>query len=449
MLVPFAVGAAALATLIGGGLAIRRWWPPRHLAAQRAEKTLAGTSSDQLPDGAWVPNPTESGPWAEYAPLGPSDTTLAPWPGLEKFGWTQRDRRHFEAIARRHGQSPNALAAVLNNESGLNPKAINWAKKKKTGSKYPVAAGLFQITKEANRPIVRNRDDLLRFAQLPIAEQLDELDAVLGLQKPRPGSTPGELYMLNFLPALAYSPDNKIVGQKNGTEKLPGGITTGAVFNSNPGLSKDGDRFTIGDVKASIIAAIRRTFKKTTRAAPPIGTSAGANPILNALQGATLSPTDARWPEVVRKDLWNEQQKQIGLGTTCLDYLGWILEKAGLSKDAIEPHGRWRTGARFSRLVQQKNANVKDLAAAEPGDAFELRSPTKKSNFHVGFFVSLSRVGPDRIEAVTQDGGQGTRTAQEAKQVKRVFVRTADGAWEQEGTGRAITWILKTHRILA
>jgi hypothetical protein len=75
----------------------------------------------------------------------------------------------------------------------------------------------------------------------------------------KPGMSRGDMYMLTFMPAFVKSPDDVVLGRKNGGAlMLPSGKSSGLsmhkVWDQNPvfGKSRSKDWFTVGDVRNSI-----------------------------------------------------------------------------------------------------------------------------------------------------------------------------------------------------
>jgi len=149
---------------------------------------------------------------------------------------------------------------------------------------------------------------------------------------------------------------------------------------------------------------------------------------------APIEPNDPRWETIYNKAAW---EKEWNIGTTCADYLGYVLQKAGLDPACLEPKGRFRTGARLFQCAERKHAILRSpkLSDLQKGDIFEVREPGNPSNWHVGF---IWEINGDNI--ITVDGGQGTIGAQRVDYVRRRWT-------EKDGRGffgkRRIVYIIR------
>jgi peptidoglycan hydrolase-like protein with peptidoglycan-binding domain len=114
-----------------------------------------------------------------------------------------------------------------------------------------VSIGLIGFTGPTARALGTSKAEL---AKMTAVEQLDYVYRFYKMNGLRPGSDLGTVYMLTFMPAYAYSPDNTILGQKNGGKLGNTGLSLHMVWLQNPafGKSKGKDFFTVGDVKNTI-----------------------------------------------------------------------------------------------------------------------------------------------------------------------------------------------------
>ena len=122
---------------------------------------------------------------------------------------------------------------------------------------YGVSIGLIGFTRQTANALGTSREEL---AKMTAVEQLDYVYKFYKMNGLRPGSDIGTIYMLTFMPAFAYSPDNTVLGQKNGgTLMLPNGqssrLSMHKIWEQNPafGKTKGKNFFTVGDVKNTIV----------------------------------------------------------------------------------------------------------------------------------------------------------------------------------------------------
>lgn len=264
------VGAALGALLLPLGA---WWWSKKTQPAIKvAEKDDKRMPKDvkmlaSKPGGcneAFVPSPSNDPEWARYAPLGPNDTAFFPWPGF--LYWSEADCAKFKQVCSGLQIPLNSAAFVLRSESGLNPKTLTKHRVfNKDGSLKGelYSGGLCQLTVGANVPGYTKNADIERFARLPIPEQLDVIASFWAKLPLRPGLSPGRMYLANFLPACMWWEEGKILGEAEGKTRLPGGLTTGAVYAQNPGFDpgrKKGS-FTVGDILNYVSRTIERDAK--------------------------------------------------------------------------------------------------------------------------------------------------------------------------------------------
>ena len=119
-----------------------------------------------------------------------------------------------------------------------------------------VSIGLIGFTEPTARALGTSKAEL---AKMTAVQQLDYVYKFYRMNGVRPGSDLGTIYMITFMPAFAYSPDDVVLGkQGGGTLILPNGRSSGLsmdlVWDQNPafGKSKGKKYFTVGDVKNTI-----------------------------------------------------------------------------------------------------------------------------------------------------------------------------------------------------
>lgn len=158
------------------------------------------------------------------------------WYAFPGRATTNKFRYALWLMAERLEGDVNAYAAVMSIESGFNPAATN------PGSN---ATGLIQFMPSTAKQLGTSVDALRGMSAIQQLAYVEKFYA-----KAKGVTDPGTLYMLTFLPAFAYSDDSKVLGEKNGTDVLAGGLTTGKVYAANPGFDGDKDGiYTVGDVK--------------------------------------------------------------------------------------------------------------------------------------------------------------------------------------------------------
>jgi peptidoglycan hydrolase-like protein with peptidoglycan-binding domain len=114
-----------------------------------------------------------------------------------------------------------------------------------------VSIGLIGFTRPTARALGTSREEL---AKMTAVQQLDYVYKFYKMNGLRPGSDIGTMYMLTFMPAYAYSPENTVLGQKNGGTLGNTGLSLHKIWLQNPAFakSKGKDFFTVGDVKNMI-----------------------------------------------------------------------------------------------------------------------------------------------------------------------------------------------------
>ena len=140
----------------------------------------------------------------------------------------------LEKISKLLGTTPNAMLAVMKQESGVNPAAQN-----KSGG----ASGLIQFMPATARMLGTTTDDLRK---MDAVQQLDYVYRYYKYTGVGDGSV-GDLYMATFMPKYVGYPDHTVLGAE-GAEGF-----SGKVYAQNKGLDRNRDgKITVGDVKSSV-----------------------------------------------------------------------------------------------------------------------------------------------------------------------------------------------------
>lgn len=136
----------------------------------------------------------------------------------------------LEKIASSLGVKSNDLLAIMKQESGVNPQAVN----KSSG-----ATGLIQFMPTTARHLGTSVEDLHRMTAV---EQLDYVYKYFKMIGIKPGMGVGDLYMAVFMPKYVGYDDNHVIS------------TSGhAVYDQNRGLDRNKDgSITVADVKNSV-----------------------------------------------------------------------------------------------------------------------------------------------------------------------------------------------------
>ena len=143
-------------------------------------------------------------------------------------------KKKLEKVAAALGTTPNAMLAVMKQESGVNPAAQN-----KSGG----ATGLIQFMPDTARRLGTTTDDLRKMDGV---QQLDYVYKYYKMTGVGDGSA-GDLYMATFMPKYIGYPDNHVLGA-DGDHGF-----SGAVYRQNKGLDRNHDgKITVGDVKSSV-----------------------------------------------------------------------------------------------------------------------------------------------------------------------------------------------------
>ena len=156
--------------------------------------------------------------------------------GIEKTSTPFREG--LIALGEKLNINPNYLAAVMANESGFRP----WIKNPIGG-----ATGLIQWMPRI-APLYGTTTDALK-----CMTDVEQLEYVEKFYKPYRGKidSPGTAYMVTFLPAFAFKPDDFVLGRKDDQTALYGKTTLHMVWRDNRLAFDPQSRgyFTVADVK--------------------------------------------------------------------------------------------------------------------------------------------------------------------------------------------------------
>ena len=137
-------------------------------------------------------------------------------------------------IAQLLGTTPNAMLAVMKQESGVDPSAVN---------KTSRATGLIQFMPDTARQLGTTVEEL---RTMDPVQQLDYVYKYYKMTGVGDG-TAGDLYMATFMPKYVGYPDNHVLGA-NGAAGF-----AGKVYAQNTVLDRNRDgTITVGDVKSSV-----------------------------------------------------------------------------------------------------------------------------------------------------------------------------------------------------
>ena len=136
----------------------------------------------------------------------------------------------LDKIASELGVKSNDLLAIMKQESGVNPKAVN----KSSG-----ATGLIQFIPSTAYKLGTSTDELYNMSAV---EQLDYVYKYFKMIGIKPGMDLGDLYIAVFYPAALGHDDNHVISSDGH-----------AVYNQNKGLDRNKDGIiTVADVKNSV-----------------------------------------------------------------------------------------------------------------------------------------------------------------------------------------------------
>jgi hypothetical protein len=237
-------------------------------SASSGSSSLASYVPGPSYNAAYVPSNAPLAPlpagWERWGgarpePGGGPQNTILHVPGLTAL--TQDARAALIDVSTQLGVPVDSLALVIQSESGWNPTALN-----------PLpAAGFIQLTTGANLPGFKTADAVRAITAMDPVTQIESvaLPFYKRFGAKAQGANPGQLYILNFLPAVAGSPDTTVLGVRpdNFQNKgLPAGsgpngespsdpltptvkLTLGTIYGQNWGF--DGGQkgyFTVGDI---------------------------------------------------------------------------------------------------------------------------------------------------------------------------------------------------------
>lgn len=114
-----------------------------------------------------------------------------------------------------------------------------------------VSIGLIGFTGPTARALGTSKEEL---AKMTAVQQLDYVYKFYKMNNLRPGSDLGTVYMITFMPAYAYAPDDTVLGKRGGGPLGNTGLSLHKIWDQNPAFakSKGRDYFTVGDVKNTI-----------------------------------------------------------------------------------------------------------------------------------------------------------------------------------------------------
>jgi len=205
----------------------------RNLGEEAAEGVEGGAPlPDPLPEqvpfppvGTDTPGPLPPG-WERWSgarpePRGEPENSILAVPGLATA--TPETRAALLDVCAELGIPVDSLAVVISFESAFDTRALN-----------PLpAAGLIQLTVDANLPGFKTKAAILSVRDMPGEEQCRRVIRPYYARIPSAaGADPGHLYMLNFLPEKAGLPESTVLGRKD----APG--FEGAVYRQNSGFDR-------------------------------------------------------------------------------------------------------------------------------------------------------------------------------------------------------------------
>lgn len=153
----------------------------------------------------------------------------------------------IRGFAESAGLNPEAVARVIQHESGGKPGVTN----QQTGKH----AGLIQFSRETWDGLAKEAGtpDLSweEMRNMSAEEQLPYVMMYFNRLGLGPDNDPGDYAMAAFMPAYWNKPDSFVLGAKGSGEKI-GGLSMAKVWQQNPGL-RNGDTITVGDVRRSVL----------------------------------------------------------------------------------------------------------------------------------------------------------------------------------------------------
>lgn len=138
--------------------------------------------------------------------------------------------KKLDKVAAELGVQSNDLLAIMKQESGVNPKAVN----KSSG-----ATGLIQFIPSTAYKLGTSTEELYKMSAV---EQLDYVYKYFKMIGVKPGMGVGDLYIAVFYPAALGHDDNHVISSAGK-----------AVYDQNRGLDRNKDgTITVADVKSSV-----------------------------------------------------------------------------------------------------------------------------------------------------------------------------------------------------
>jgi len=143
--------------------------------------------------------------------------------------------KKLDKVANALGVSSKDLLAIMKQESGVNPAAVN----KQSG-----ATGLIQFMPSTAASLGTSTSELKNMSAV---EQLDYVYKYFKMVGVKPGMDLGDLYMAVFMPKYVGANDNTVLG-KEGANGF-----SGKVYAQNKGLDRNKDGvITVADAKQSV-----------------------------------------------------------------------------------------------------------------------------------------------------------------------------------------------------
>lgn len=143
-------------------------------------------------------------------------------------------KKKLQKVASSLGVNSNDLLAIMKQESGVNPQAVN---------KTSGATGLIQFMPDTAHRLGTTTQDLYKMDGV---QQLDYVYKYFKMTGVGDGSL-GDLYMAVFMPKYIGYPDHHVLGAAG----APG--FSGKVYSQNKGLDRNKDgAITVADVKNSV-----------------------------------------------------------------------------------------------------------------------------------------------------------------------------------------------------
>lgn len=143
--------------------------------------------------------------------------------------------KKLQKVADKLGVETSALLAVMKQESGVNPHAVN---------KSSNATGLIQFMPDTARNLGTSVEEL---RGMNAVDQLDYVYKYYKMVGVRPGMNAGDLYVATFMPAALGKGDQHVLGQHGAAG------FSGSVYAQNKGLDRNRDGIiTVADIKNSV-----------------------------------------------------------------------------------------------------------------------------------------------------------------------------------------------------